>query len=105
MSEAKFNAAVLVISDTAYKNPSSDQSGPLLARALAGAEQGANWTVIQNSLVPDDESSIQQQVLKLCDGEILVNLIITSGGTGFSPRDRTPEAISPLIQKPAPGLV
>lgn len=105
MNEAKFNAAVLVISDTAYKNPSSDQSGPLLARALTGAEQGANWTVIQNSLVPDDESSIQQQVLKFCDGEILVNLVITSGGTGFSPRDRTPEAISPLIQKPAPGLV
>lgn len=105
MSEAKFNAAVLVISDTAYKNPSSDQSGPMLARALAGTDQGANWTVIQTSLVPDDESSIQQQVLKLCDGEILVNLIITSGGTGFSPRDRTPEAISPLIQKPAPGLV
>lgn len=105
MSKAKFNAAVLVISDTAYKNPSSDQSGHLLARALAGAEQGANWEVLENILVPDDESSIQRQVLKLCDGEIRVNLLITSGGTGFSPRDRTPEAISPLIQKPAPGLV
>lgn len=105
MSKAKFNAAVLVISDTAYKNPSSDRSGPLLARALAGAEQGANWNVLQNSLVPDDEILIQQQVLRLCDGDVSVNLLITSGGTGFSPRDRTPEAISPLIHKPAPGLV
>lgn len=105
MSEAKLNAAVLVISDTAYKNPSSDQSGPLLASAFAGADQGAKWIVTHNSVIPDEESSIQQQVLKLCDGEDWVNLVITCGGTGFSPRDQTPEAISPLIQKPAPGLV
>lgn len=105
MSEVTLNAAVLVISDTAYKNPSSDQSGPSLARVFAGADQGAKWAVTHNSVIPDEESSIQQQVLKLCDGEDWVNLIITTGGTGFSPRDQTPEAVSPLIQKPAPGLV
>lgn len=105
MSEVRLKAAVLVISDTAYKNASSDQSGPSLARAFACANQGAKWSVTHNSVIPDEESSIQQQVLKLCEGEDWVNLIITAGGTGFSPRDQTPEAITPLIKKPAPGLV
>lgn len=105
MSEPKLNAAVIVISDTAYKNPSLDESGPLLARVFTGVDQGAKWTITHRSVIPDEESSIQQQVLKLSDGEDWVNLIITSGGTGFSPRDQTPEAIAPLIQKAAPGLV
>ncbi len=104
MSNSRLKAAVLIISDTAYVNHSLDESGVLLAEALA-IDGGDKWTLERITFLPDEIPEIQKELLQLCDSEEWVNLIITTGGTGFSARDHTPEAITPLIHKHAPGLV
>lgn len=104
MMESKLKAAVLIISDTAYRDPSTDQSTRVLADVFdtAGGDQ---WTLDHKSILPDDIVLIQKQIMRLCDDEEHMNLVITTGGTGFATRDQTPEAIMPLIHRHAPGLV
>ncbi|KAH8096686.1 MoaB/Mog domain-containing protein [Cristinia sonorae] len=93
-------AAILTVSDTASQDATADKSGPTIHTILT--EQG-----IQSEtpvIVPDDELKIRERVKAWCDAGS-VDLVITTGGTGFGVRDRTPEAISPLIERAAPGLV
>lgn len=104
MTDAKLKAAVLIISDTAYQDPSTDKSAHVLADVFA-ADGGDQWTLDHKIILPDDVLLMQKQITRLCDGEDYMNLIITSGGTGFATRDQTPEAITPLIHRHAPGLV
>lgn len=89
------------VSDTAALNPSTDKSGPLLAQTLRDDVQG-RYSVYDTRIVKDDLAAIQHQVLQWSSRKI--NLVLTSGGTGFSPSDVTPEAIRPLLVKEAPGL-
>ena len=78
-----------LVSDTAAKDASADQSGPLIQSVLQ--EQG--FTCKTPIIVPDEEEKIRQSVNKLsCSGD--VDWIITTGGTGFGVRDRTPEVRS-----------
>ncbi|MCJ1268308.1 hypothetical protein MMC22_008196 [Lobaria immixta] len=104
MDDAKLKAAVLIISDTAYRDPSTDKSAHVLADVFA-ADGGDQWTLDHKIILPDDILLMQKQIMRLCDGEEYMNLIITSGGTGFATRDQTPEAITPLIHRHASGLV
>ena len=60
--------------------------------------------MVASSIVPDDIPSIQSKLLHFTD-ELKVDAVFTSGGTGFAPRDLTPEAIKPLLEKEAPGVV
>ncbi len=91
--------AVLVVSDTAYQGQRRDASGPLLARLLSAA--GAQ--VLGVEIVPDSRAMIAAWLRRTC-GRGDVDVILTTGGTGFGPRDVTPEASSEVIERPAPGI-
>ncbi len=91
-------AAVVTISDGCYHGQREDLSGDALSEQLA--ERG--WSVVKRSIVPDDVQEISTQIVELSDQHL--NLIVTTGGTGLSPRDVTPEAIRPLLDREADGL-
>ena len=91
--------AVLTVSDRSSAGTREDASGP----TLVGAIKNAGWIVTQAAIVPDDIEAIGKLLIDWSDsGEIQV--ILTTGGTGFSPRDVTPEATRKVIDRPAPGL-
>ena len=104
MDKRILQAAILVVSDTAARDPSTDKAVEALTEAFFSDAQG-RWTVSETKIVPDDVVEIQQAITSWCDGEKFPNLVVTTGGTGFAIKDRTPEAITPLVQKHATGLV
>ncbi len=91
--------AILTVSDRSARGERPDASGPALVEAV----QSQGWTVESTHLVPDDRDLIREVLIERCDHD-LVDLILTTGGTGFSPRDVTPEATQDVIERPAPGL-
>ena len=92
-------AAVITLSDKGSRGEREDKSGPLAAELLAGA----GYTVEETLLLPDEEAALKAQLIRLADGRQL-NLILTTGGTGFSPRDITPEATIAVATRNAPGI-
>ncbi|KAK8161152.1 hypothetical protein BKA80DRAFT_204772 [Phyllosticta citrichinensis] len=97
-------AAILVVSETASNDSSTDKCIDALKQVFA-ANGGDQWAVEITDIVPDSVLDIQRFVQRWTDSEDAVNLIVTSGGTGFATKDNTPEAVTPLIHKHAPGLV
>jgi molybdenum cofactor synthesis domain-containing protein len=91
---------ILTVSDRGYRGEYEDQSGPLI-REMATERLGA--TVELEAVVPDSQPIIQGTLLAWCDEEGL-DLILTTGGTGFAPRDVTPEATRAVIRRETPGL-
>ena len=90
---------ILTLSDRSSRGERPDSSGPALARLLLTE----NWSVAKQALLPDDESAIRAILSEWADsGEM--DVILTTGGTGFSPRDVTPEATRAVIEREAPGL-
>ena len=104
MDKSKLTAGILIISDTASQDPRTDQAFEKLSDTFE-AQGRDQWIVSKKVLVPDDVLEIQRRACEWSDGDGYLNLIITTGGTGFAIKDRTPEAISPLVHKHAPGLV
>lgn len=104
----QLKAAILIISDTASRDPSTDKSAAALTEVLQ-TEGGGKWDTspgaIATKIVPDNRDNIQQAITAWTDGTELVNLVVTTGGTGFTPKDITPEAVRPLLHREAPGLV
>lgn len=99
-------AAILIVSTTASQDPSTDRCEPVLKEVFSNPGGGnANWDVTDVKIVSDDVLQIQQAVTGWADSENYPNVIVTSGGTGFATKDVTPEAISPLVHRHAPGLV
>lgn len=96
------SCAVLTVSDRGAAGISPDRSGPLLVELLE--RQLPDAQVVATAIVPDEIEAIQTVVQQWTD-EKDVALIVTTGGTGFAPRDRTPEAIRPLLERETPGLV
>ena len=92
-------AAVVTVSDRSFRGERPDVSGPVL-KALLG---GAGVEVAETTLVPDDPAVIAQALIRLAD-EVRCELIFTTGGTGLSPRDTTPEATKQVIDKHVPGM-
>lgn len=91
-------AAVLTVSDRCFRGEAEDASGPALQKAL----REAGWTVAEAAVVPDEPARIAEAVARWTGAG--VDLAVSSGGTGISPRDRTPEAVRPLLDKEIPGL-
>ncbi len=90
---------ILTLSDRSSRGERADSSGPALARLI----EAEGWFISRQSLLPDDEPAIRQILSEWADsGE--VDVILTTGGTGFSPRDVTPEATRAVIDREAPGL-
>ncbi len=92
---------ILTVSDRGTAGTYEDRSGPVI-RELVTERLGA--TIQQNAIVPDEIPIIRDTLLDWADNHKL-NLILTTGGTGFAPRDVTPEATRLVIEKEAPGLV
>lgn len=91
--------AVLTISDRSARGERQDTSGPALEQAVS--ERG--WQVAKSAIVPDDLATISKTLQEWSDNN-LADVILTTGGTGFSPRDVTPEATAAIVERPAPGL-
>ena len=90
---------ILTLSDRSSRGERADTSGPALALLI----QAEGWSVTKQSILPDDESAIREILVNWADSAEL-DVILTTGGTGFSPRDVTPEATRAVIEREAPGL-
>ena len=97
--EKKLTAAVITLSDKGSTGQRVDKSGPKVKEILE--ENG--YEVIEYILLPDDKDNISKNLIRLSD-QRQVNLIITTGGTGFSNRDNTPEATTAVMTRNAPGI-
>ena len=94
-----YSAAVLTISDKGYAGEREDTSGPAVAAMLE--ENG--FDVVYRTILPDEKDMIETE-LKRCADEKAISLVVTTGGTGFSPRDITPEATKAVIERETPGI-
>jgi molybdopterin adenylyltransferase len=99
MARVEIIAAVITISDTASRGEREDRSGPALVAELE--KLGAR--VAATEIISDDRELISSK-LREYSGRDGINLIVTTGGTGFASRDNTPEATREVIEKEAPGL-
>lgn len=90
---------ILTISDRSWRGERPDASGPALQEVILS--QG--WRVVSLEIVPDELGLLQEKLVAWADGGE-IDVILTTGGTGFSPRDVTPEATSAIIERPAPGM-
>lgn len=93
------NVGILTISDRGARGEYEDRSGPLLAEIINGRTP---WPVTHRAIIPDDFETIVATLSQWCDEG--VNLLLTSGGTGFAPRDVTPEATRRVIERETPGI-
>ena len=93
-----YKAAVLTISDKGFRGERVDTSGPALREML----MQAGYEVVHAAILPDERGQIAEALKQLA--EVGVALVLTTGGTGFSPRDITPEATLDVIERQTPGL-
>lgn len=99
MSDFHYRVAVLTASDKGSRGERADQSGPLIRELV----EQAGYTAADYLILPDEQQQISEQLLRWCEsGEI--DLILTTGGTGFSPRDCMPEATLAVADRLAPGI-
>jgi gephyrin len=88
---SKLRVALLIVSTTAAKDPSTDASEGVLKDVL-DQEGGGKWELVETKIVPDNVVQIQRQLMLWADMAALeINLILTTGGTGFATSDHTPE--------------
>lgn len=96
---SRFKTAVLTLSDKGTAGEREDKSGPLIREII----EKENYLVIDQRVLPDEQKTIEETLIHLCD-RLKVDLILTTGGTGFSLRDRTPEATMAVADRMAPGI-
>ncbi len=94
-----YTAAVITVSDKGFRGERVDTSGPALCRML----KEAGWEVIHTAIVPDEREDIRKELIR-CADELGAALVLTTGGTGFSPRDITPEATLDVVERLTPGI-
>jgi molybdenum cofactor synthesis domain-containing protein len=95
------NAAVLTVSDGVFHGQREDASGAVLQEDA----EAAGFRVVARAVVPDDVERIREQVVEWCETPLLdLALVLVTGGTGFAPRDVTPEALAAVLERRAPGL-
>jgi molybdenum cofactor synthesis domain-containing protein len=90
---------ILTISDRSARGERPDLSGPALVELVTAA----GWTVVRTAILADDLATLQETLIAWAD-EGQLDIILTIGGTGFAPRDVTPEATRAVIEREAPGL-
>lgn len=94
-----FQAAVITLSDRCAAGEREDKSGPAVAKRLTEA----GYVVAEQLLLADEREPLEHNLIRLCDQRQL-DLILTTGGTGFAPRDITPEATRAVAERDAPGI-
>lgn len=92
-------AAVITMSDKGSRGERVDTAGPAVAEILR--ENG--YEIIHTELIPDDYETIRKELMD-CSDRLKADLVVTTGGTGFSPRDVTPEATLSVIERVTPGI-
>ena len=97
--ERAFTAAVITLSDKGAAGEREDKSGPIIKEML----ESEGYDVIESLMIPDGIEELSAQLIRLSD-QRQVNLIMTTGGTGFSPRDLTPEATEEVCDRMTPGI-
>ncbi len=102
MSDSPFRCAVLTVSDRASRGQYEDKSGPAL---IAFATDSLGAEIVEYTCLPDEEDQIADQLRQWVSRTPAIDLILTTGGTGLSPRDRTPEAAMRIIDRPHSGLL
>ena len=95
----KYTAAVITVSDKGARGERVDTSGP----AVRGMVEEAGFQVVYTTIIPDERQQIQEELIA-CADEKGINLVLTTGGTGFSQRDVTPEATLAVVERPTPGI-
>ena len=92
-------AAILTISDRGFRGEREDLSGPTVQEIL----HTAGFTIVRSEILPDDRDLIQRRLQNLADRSFL-DLVVTTGGTGVSPQDVTPDATLAVIDRQVPGM-
>lgn len=90
--------SVITVSDRCSKGIYEDRSGTLICELMKELS-----TIKEYIIVPDEKDEIEKELIRLCD-EVKSDIIFTTGGTGFAPRDITPEATKAVIEKEVPGI-
>jgi len=90
---------IMTLSDRSARGERADLSGPALAHLI----QTQDWSVAKQAILPDEESAIRAALIEWADGGG-IDVILTTGGTGFAPRDVAPEATRAVIERETPGL-
>lgn len=98
-ADRPFSAAVITLSDKGFAGEREDKSGPLIEKML----KEAGYEVAETLLLPDGKAGLQRQLMRLAD-QRQISVIFTTGGTGFSERDVTPEATIAVCDRMAPGI-
>ncbi|MCL2233088.1 MAG: MogA/MoaB family molybdenum cofactor biosynthesis protein [Treponema sp.] len=99
MSNKRYRVAVITVSDKSSDGEREDTSGKLVKEIVIAA----GYIVTSYMILPDEQARLEKEMKRLCD-ERLAELILTTGGTGFSPRDRTPEATTTIAERLVPGI-
>ena len=94
-----YRAAVLTGSDRSFRGERPDAGGPLVVEML----EKAGYQVVQTAIVPDEQAQIEAALCQVADAHI-AELLVTTGGTGFAPRDVTPEATLAVCDRLTPGI-
>ena len=97
--EKSFKAAVITVSDKGARGERVDESGPAAKEML----EEAGYEVVETLIIPDELEELKTELIRLAD-EVRADLVVTSGGTGFSMRDQTPEATLAVADRLAPGI-
>jgi molybdopterin adenylyltransferase len=100
VSERPLRVAVVTVSDRSARGEREDRSGP----ALAAAAEAGGAEVVRRELVPDDPDALAALLAAMCDAHDAPDLVLTTGGTGLGPRDRTPEATAAACERLVPGI-
>lgn len=96
----KYTVGIITLSDKGSKGLREDKSGPAIREIL---EADGRFDVLEQFLISDDRENLERELMRLCDEEKL-NLILTTGGTGLSPRDNVPEATLAVADRQVPGI-
>ena len=91
--------AIITLSDSGYAGQREDKSGP----AIQAMVEETGYEIVHTALLPDGIEPLASELKRLCDEDI-ADLVLTTGGTGFSPTDLTPEATLSVVERPAPGI-
>jgi molybdenum cofactor synthesis domain-containing protein len=93
-----YRVALIVLSDRAAAGERADECIPVMKDRL-----GRIYSIVRESILPDDAAALQAEIIALADSRA-ADLVLTSGGTGLSPRDRTPQATAAVIDYEVPGI-
>jgi molybdopterin adenylyltransferase len=93
-----FRVALIVLSDRAASGARADECIPVMKERLDGV-----YAIVRESVLPDDPAALQAELIELADARA-ADLVITSGGTGLAPRDRTPQATGAVLDYEVPGI-